>query len=246
MMRVKLIACEVLYRELCDAIASAPLMVDVEFLPKGLHDRGGAAMRKELQAMIDRVDPATYSAILLGYGLCGNGLHGLVARSLPLVAPRVHDCIGLLMGSRHRYLQYFNDHSGVYFRSTGWFERGAGLEQLSQLRTGAGYELDDLIRKYGEENGRYLFDELYRYRQNYKRLTFIETGLEPDSRFEDQARQEARARDWSFEKIRADLSLFRALVRGDWDTSDFLVVQPGWRIVARYDDGIIHAEMEFQ
>lgn len=243
-MRLRLIACEVLYRELCDAIRSAPLTVDVEFLSKGLHDRGGAAMRGELQTMIDRVDPAVYSAVLLGYALCGNGLHGLVARSIPLVAPRAHDCIALLLGSRRRYQEYFDAHAGVFFRSTGWLERGAGLEQLAQLKTGIGYELDDLIRKYGEENGRYLFDELYRYRQNYRQLTFIETGLEPDGRFEEQARQEARDCNWSFEKIRGDLALFRALVAGDWDSRDFLVVQPGWRIVARYDDDVIHAEKD--
>lgn len=243
-MRFKLIACEVLYRELCAAVASAPNSVDVEFLPKGLHDRGGAAMRCELQALIDRADALAYSAVLLGYGLCGNGLHGLVARAIPLVAPRAHDCIALLLGSRRRYQEYFDGHSGVYFRSTGWLERGAGLEQLAQLKTGIGYALDDLIRKYGEENGRYLFDELYRYRQTYKQLTFIETGLEPDGRFEAQARQEARDCNWSFEKIDGDLALFRALVAGEWDPRDFLVVQPGWRIVARYDEHIIHAEKD--
>ena len=42
--RLKLIACEVLYREMCDAVARSPHQVDVEFLPKGLHDLGGAAM----------------------------------------------------------------------------------------------------------------------------------------------------------------------------------------------------------
>ena len=36
--------------------------------------------------------------ILLGYGLCGNGLDGLSARHTRLVLPRAHDCIGLLMG----------------------------------------------------------------------------------------------------------------------------------------------------
>lgn len=243
-MRFKLIACEVLYRELCDAVASAPVTVDVEFVSKGLHDRGGAAMRRELQTMIDRVDSSLYSNVLLGYALCGNGLHGLVARSIPLVAPRAHDCIALLLGSRHRYQEYFDTHSGVYFRSTGWLERGADLEQIARLKTGIGYELDDLIRKYGEENGRYLFDELYRYRQNYSQLAFIETGLEPDGRFEEQARQEAREHNWYFEKLRGSLDLFRALVAGDWNSRDFLVVQPGWRIVARYDEAIIHAEKD--
>ena len=41
-MRLKLISCEVLYREMCAAISRAPHEVDVEFLPKGLHDEGVA------------------------------------------------------------------------------------------------------------------------------------------------------------------------------------------------------------
>ena len=46
----------------------------------------------------------------------------------PLVLPRAHDCITLLMGSRTEFERYFQDHPGVYYRSTGWVERGADLE----------------------------------------------------------------------------------------------------------------------
>lgn len=242
--RFKLIACEVLCRELCDAVARGPHPVDVEFLPKALHDFGAKTMREELQRVIDGAEPSEYSAVLLGYGLCGNGLDGLAARSLPLVAPRAHDCISLLLGGRQRYAEYFERNSGVYFRSTGWLERGMDIEQLAQLHTGAGYELASLIARYGEDNGRYLFDELHRYQRNYRRLAFIETGLEPDGHFEEQARSEAIERNWEFEKLAGDLGLFRRLVAGGWDAADFLVVPPGWRIAARYDEGVIHAERD--
>ena len=47
-----------------------------------------------------------------------------------LVLPRAHDCITLLMGSRSEFESYFQDHPGVYYRSTGWVERGADLEPL--------------------------------------------------------------------------------------------------------------------
>ncbi len=107
-----------------------------------------------------------------------------------------------------------------------------------------GYELEELVRKYGEENGRYLFDELNRYQQAYTQLTYIETGLEPDASFEQQARREARERGWSFEKISGSLRLFRALVAGEWNAGEFLVVEPGWRIAACYDDAIIRAERD--
>jgi hypothetical protein len=244
--RLKLIGCEVMYREICAAVAHSPHEIDIEFLPKGLHDLGAAAMLARLQETVDAVDPARYEAVLLGYGLCGNGIAGLAARRVSLVIPRIHDCIGLLMGSRELYRAYFDDHPGVYFRSTGWIERGQNVEQatLQILRdkTGQGSSLEDLIARYGEDNGRYLFEQLNSYESHYRQLTYIATGLEPDARFEEQARAEAERRGWSFESLAGDLRLFGKLVAGDWDEGDFLVVPPGWRVKAVYDGGVIDKE----
>jgi hypothetical protein len=229
--RLKLISCEVLYREMCAAVARSPHQVDLEFLPKGLHDLGGPAMRARLQKAADRVDATQYEAVLLGYALCGNGVAGLVSRNLPLVIPRAHDCIALLMGGRDRYRVYFENHPGVFFRSTGWLERGQDLDQAALL-----------IARYGEDNGRYLFEQFNGYQRNYRKLAYIATGLEPDGSFEQQAREEAARRGWQFETIRGDLRLFERLVAGDWDDNDFLVVPPGWRVKPTYDRGIIEKE----
>ena len=43
-MQLKLIACEIFYREMCAAVARSPNQVDVEFLPKGLHDIGAEGL----------------------------------------------------------------------------------------------------------------------------------------------------------------------------------------------------------
>lgn len=241
-MRYQLISCEVLLREMCDAVARSPHQVDVAFLSKGLHDLGGKAMRRGIQERIDAVKRADHDAILLGYALCGNGLHGLVARDIPLVIPRAHDCIALLMGSRARYAEFFEQNPGTYYRSTGWLERGKSLHQLAMGADVAGTTLDELIETYGDDNGRYLYEEFTRYRAHYRQLVYIETGLEPDGRFEDEARREAGEKGWEFAKMRGSLSLFRMLVNGDWPESDFLVVPPGHRIAASYDDGIVRAE----
>jgi uncharacterized protein DUF1638 len=240
-MRLKLISCEVIFREMCDAVARSPHQVDVEFLPKGLHDVGAAAMHDALEHAVTQADPARYHAVLMGYGLCGNGVHGLRAVSIPLVIPRTHDCIALLFGSRHKYREYFEQNPGVFFRSMGWLERGQSLVQLAQVRTGLGATLDQLIAKYGEDNGRYLYEELYRYESAYRQLTYIQTGLEPNDSFEQRAREEAASKGWTFTKVLGDLSLFQHLVAGDWDAADFLVVEPGFEVVARYDDEVIAA-----
>ncbi len=238
-MKLRLISCEVLYREMCDAIARSPHQVDAEFLPEGWHDLGGRRMAALLQDKIDAVPAAACDAILLGYGLCGNGLDGIQARHTPLVLPRAHDCIALLMGGRRRYQEFFEENPGTFYRSTGWLERGKGLKQLTHGTTGMEASLEQFIEKYGEENGRYLYEELTRYRSAYQRLVYIETGLEPDSRFEEEARWEAAEQGWEFRKIRGSLDLFRRLVNGDWRGGDFLLVQPGERVRATYDDDVV-------
>ncbi|HEU0138088.1 MAG TPA: DUF1638 domain-containing protein [Bryobacteraceae bacterium] len=242
-MRYKLLSCEILYREICAVIARSKHIIDVEFLPKGLHDLGGARMKDRLQQAVDAVDASRYDAVLLGYALCGNGIAGLQARSIPLVVARAHDCITLFLGSKERYIQYFNGNSGVYFRTTGWIERAQNLEQVPvHMIQGLGASYQDLVAKYGEENARYLHEEMGNFRRHYRRLTYIETGVEPDGSFEERAREEAANQSWEFEKVTGDLTLMQSLVNGEWPESDFLVVPPGWRIAARYDDSILAAE----
>ncbi len=242
-MRLRLISCEIFYREICWAVARSPNQIDVEFLPKGLHDVGAAAMRTRLQAAVDAVDGACYEAVLLGYGLCGNGLAGLTARSLPLIVPRAHDCITLFLGSRQRYLEYFHSHPGVYFQTTGWIERGQQIPQLSiHDKLGGRRSFEELAARYGEDNARYLKEALGDYTRHYRQLTYIAMGLEPDPCFEERARREAEARGWRFEKLAGDLSLIRRLTDGPWEEEDFLRVAPGQRIVATYEEGVIGVE----
>ncbi len=246
-MRLKLISCEILYREMCFLIARSHNQIDVEFLPKGLHDLGAPKMLDRLQRVVDATEAGRYSAIVLGYGLCGTGIVGLKAPSIPLIVPRAHDCITFFLGSKERYLEYFHNNPGVYFRTTGWIERGENLVQLAghvsiHEQLGGQMNFDDMVAKYGEENARYIWDQLADYTKYYRQLTFIETGIEPDATFEENARQEAARRGWAFERIKGSLSLLERLIEGQWDEADFLVVPPGSRVGARYDDQIIEAK----
>ncbi len=241
-MRLKLISCEVLFREMCHACAHSPHQVDIEFLPKGLHDLGGQAMAAKIQEVVDRTPPALYHAILLGYGLCGNGLAGVTARHTPLVLPRAHDCIALLLGSRGCYQAYFENNPGTYYRSTGWLERGQGLQQLTHNTAGFDQSLEALIARYGEDNGRYLYEEMTRYRSGYQKLAFIESGLEADGHFLAEAAAEAQEKGWAFERLAGDLAWLGRLVNGDWPESDFVIARPGQRFGPSYDDRVIQIQ----
>ena len=245
-MRLKLLSCEIFLREFCACVARSPHTVDIEFLAKGLHDIGCDEMRARLQAAVDRVEPRAYDALLLGYGLCNNGIVGLTARGVPLVVPRAHDCITLFLGSAARYLDYFQNHPGVFFKTTGWIERGEADGELGQLalgkKLGLQQSFEEMVAKYGEDNARYLWQEFGDLARHYRQFTFIEMGVEPDASFEQRAREEAAARGWAFEKLAGDLGMIQRLVNGEWNEKEFLVVPPGRRIIATYDDGIISAE----
>ncbi len=244
-MRFKLISCEILYREVCAAVARSVNQIDVEFLSKGLHDLGVPGMVERVQAALNIVDEQDYQAILFGYGLCGTGLTGLTARSKPVVIPRAHDCITLFLGSKERYLEYFNSHPGVYFKTTGWIERGDGLKPLAHKelkKAGLAYTYEELVEKYGEDNAQFLYGQLGDYTRNYGQFTFIEMGVEPDDRFERGTAEEAKKRNWRYEKIPGSMVLIQRLVDGKWDAEDFLVVPPGWRVITKYDETIIGAE----
>jgi hypothetical protein len=240
-MRLKLICCEILYREICAAVARSVNQIDIEFMPKGLHDIGQRGMSAKLNEALQAVDASQYEAILFGYGLCSNGLVGLAAANVPLVVPRAHDCITLFFGSKERYLEYFHAHTGVYFKTSGWIERGETLHQSIQQQTGMLTTYEEYVEKYGEENAKYLFEQLGDRTHNYSGVTYIAMGVEPDDRFERQAREVAAERNWKFEKVSGDMTLIQRLVDGPWDAEQFLVVPPGSRVAPSYDERVIKA-----
>jgi hypothetical protein len=163
-----------------------------------------------------------------------------------MVIPRAHDCITVFLGSACRYKDYFENHPGVYFETTGWIERGGADGELSQLALGKklGFlqTYEEMVVRYGEDNARYLQEQLGDLTRHYRQFTFIEMGVEPDTSFEERARQDATKRGWAFEKIQGDLGLLRRLLNGEWEEKEFLIVPPGFRIVAKYDEGVISAE----
>jgi hypothetical protein len=246
-LRLLCIGCEVLARPLYFAAATSPHIVDVELLRRGLHDVP-VDLRARLQDMVLAADPGTYDAVLLGYALCGQATAGLRAGDLPLVVPRAHDCITLFLGDRARYQREFTADPGTYWYSQDYLERqDAPGSALTGLGIGGGTE-DEMkathaqyVERYGQDNADYLMEALGAWRTHYDRAAFIDMGVGDATRVEARARDDADRRGWRFEKLAGDVILVRRLLAGDWDR-DFLVVQPGERVVMTYDDDVLRAE----
>ena len=250
--RLKFIGCEIIYREACKLVAASPFRVDVEFLPKGLHDLGTSGMLSRLQQAIDAVEAAAapgrsgpaYKAVLLGYARCNNGVAGLRARSIPLVVPKAHDCITFFFGGRRAYREYFDAYPGTYFHTTGWLERNdprVSGEQGVMDQLGLNVSYEDLVAKYGQDNADYVREVLGDAWRNYSRLCYIEMGAADERAFIERSRAEAEDRGWQFERRQGDWSLLEKLFAGRWD-DDFVIVPPGSAIVPRNDEEVLGTE----
>jgi hypothetical protein len=238
-MLLKLIACNVFLREACLAIADSPHVIDPEFLELGEHVQS-ERLRRALQAKIDETEDAakTYEAILLLYGLCGNAAVGLQARKTPLVLPRAHDCCTILLGSKQRFQEHFQDRPSTPFSSVGYLERGEYFIRTDgngQIQYGDQFAA--LVEQYGEDNARYIWDNLHPpgLESDDHRAVFIDVPetslLGGEQRFREQAQREGK----QVVRLTGDLRLIRSLLHGEWDAADFLVVPPGQQIAGVYD-----------
>lgn len=247
MKRLLAIVCEVFHREACAAAAQSRLRVDLEFLPKSLHDIGEEAMSARLQATIDhalqsRSADEQPDAIVLLYGLCNNGICGLHA-PVPLVVARAHDCITLLLGSRERYEAHFAANPGTFYKSSGWIERDSDPNDNPASvtsRLGLSRNYAELVEQFGEDNAQYLMETMGDWLKNYKRLCLICTGVGPEDDYRRACRALANEKGWLFDEVAGDTGLIERLLNGEWDERECLVLPPGQRIAASHEEGVIH------
>ncbi len=238
-MRLQFITCKVMQREAYFCAARSKNVVDIVLMEQGLHDEP-EKLRREVQKALDNtcdIQGRPYDASLLGYGLCSNGIVGLSAK-IPIVAPRGHDCITLLLGSKDRYQEYFDSHRGVYWYSPGWIESG---KQPSEER----YEkmLKEYKEKYGDDNAQYLMEVEQKWIKEYDWATYIDWGFVDSDEYKNYTKRCAEFLRWNYDELKGSPVLMQKLVDGHWHYSEFLVVKPGQKIGEDLtNDGIIKTE----
>ena len=169
MKRFQFIACSVMEKEARLCISRSKNTIDIVTMEQGLHLEPDK-LKSEVQNALDRTEDSkgqTYDASLLGYGLCSNGIVGLTAK-IPIVVPRGHDCITLLLGSKERYQQYFDSHRGVYWYTSGWIETSEmpGRERYEK-------KLEEYEEKYGSDNAKFLMETEQGWMNEYNWATYI-------------------------------------------------------------------------
>jgi len=231
------ISCHVLWRELCYYASISRNVFNFMFLKQGLHDTPNT-LREMLQNAIDSVD-GDYTAILIGYGLCCNGLAGITARNTKLVIMRGHDCITFFLGSKERYQEYFDRNPGTYWYSPGWIDTVSkpmpGKERLEQF-------LQLYRAKYGEENAEYLMQIEQQWIKEYSQATYVDFGFYVTTIYKDYTKKCAQELGWSYDELKGDPHLILYFLEGNWNNDDFLIVNQGEKVVATHDERIIDVQ----
>lgn len=237
-MRIHVIACRVLTRELSRLIYDSQNAVDVSWLPQGLHDTP-AILHSSIMEELNRVEDLVQRRlirkkpdyIVLGYGLCSKSTIGLEAKSIPLVIPRTEDCIALFLGSQKRYLEYFKEYPGTYWMNSQWIQdiSQADPDYMERLR-------DTYMKEYEDEDTvEYLLEMAKESLAAYKRVGYIRTDTFDDS--EQRKRAEAMAERFAlqYEEFTGENRMLKRIVAGEFDAEDFLIVPPGYR--TEYSNG---------
>lgn len=215
---IVVIACKVFQHLLETHLPPESRVKSITFLDYGLH-QVPRNLTTAVQELIDEVHEP--SLVVLGYGLCGNGLHGIKSGKNTLLIPRTDDCIAILLGSYHDYQREFWGNPATYYLTKGWLESGSNPLE----------EHDEYEKRYGSETAAYLMDQQY---QHYKRLALVAHNEDDMAAYRAKAEDIARyCERWGmrYEEILGSDTYVRQLIEvafaiesaGD----EFLVVPPG-------------------
>jgi len=208
--QVNIIACETIDDEIHKVNRRG---YPCHFLEHGLH-RTPDLLRARLQEAISQVKEG--EVILLGYGLCSNGVVGLRSSDKWLIIPRVDDCISLLLGSRKTYLEHFQREPGTYYLTKGWIDHGKTPYQ----------QYHEYLERYDRQTALWIAKELLK---NYTRVALIDTGAYDLNGCRTYAQQFAAFFGLRLEEVPGTIQILHDLLKGRWGR-DFLVVEPGTEV----------------
>ncbi|MBM3700141.1 MAG: DUF1638 domain-containing protein [Actinobacteria bacterium] len=237
------VVCDVMKQDLEKIVKDRKIdNLDFIFMEQHLHNTPDL-MRQKLQEKISSVD-GNYDKIILGYGLCSNGVTEIVSDKHQIIIPKVHDCISLFLGSKEKYLEMFKKDPATYYFCKGWIEYGGDPYRGYLLWTGKEGQVPGQwirskevygSRRYDERTARLLIAEMMK---NYKKIILIN-----NNDIENIHRQyldkmisflnEVLQRELILEEIPGSLKFLEKIALLETDEKNFLSFDPGQKITQK-------------
>jgi len=214
--RIALIACQVMEPEI-EKLTLEQSHVKTYYLDQNLH-RTPKDMAGQIQEIVDRID-GTIDRIVLGYGLCSNGIVGVNARTQEMIVPRCHDCIAFFLGSPQAYLDDFHSRPGSYYLTPGW---------IAERKDPLGIIEDEYVPRYGRETAEWAKKEELKH---YTHIVLVNTGVAELEPMRKVAIENAQFFKMEYLEIeRESREFFMKLVHGPYPSDDFITLSPGEEI----------------
>lgn len=211
------IACGCMKPEL-EAMRSSGSGVEARYLDQNLH-RTPDRMAELIQEEIDAVAEGA-SEIVLGYGLCSNGIVGVKAPPQGLIIPRVHDCVALFLGSREAYNRAFSRRAGSYYLTPGWVQ--SNRDPLGLLE-------HDYEPRVGREDAEWALREELKH---YTHIVYINTSVGDRDSLRKRAVENAEYLEKQYEEVAGTGDYFKKLLFGPYNDEDFVKIPPGEEVTA--------------
>ena len=216
----RIIACEV-FHPYIDYLATLFPIEKVDYLEIKQHDHP-ALLAMLLQEKIDQIKEA--DEILILYGLCGNAILPLRARSIPIRVLRAHDCAAVLLGSTKAYQDMFEGKPNKQYHCLTY----GNSEDSYFSRTSP--EFIKIMDEYGEDNAEYAYKTIYS--QVVRPITYIQFG------FAGEQEQIAEHEIGYYTIVDGDLGMLVSIL-GNKDDSDTIILHSGERFEGIYDYKVI-------
>lgn len=210
-----IVACRIMHPEI-ENIRNLDSNVEIRYIDQGLH-MTPKKMAPVIQEQIDLVT-GRFDEIVLGYGLCANGIVGVRARKEGLYIPRSHDCIALFMGSFEAYRTAIKKRPGTFYLTAGWID--GRKDPLSYME-------DRYVPRMGRETAEWGMKEELKH---YSHFTLINTGVGNLDQMRRQTLENAKFFGKEYEELPGSLSLLKKMINESLRDNDFIFIEPGGSI----------------
>ncbi|MGL4393050.1 MAG: DUF1638 domain-containing protein, partial [Fusobacteriaceae bacterium] len=170
--------------------------------------------------------------IILLYGLCGNSVEG-ISSTLPIVIPKAYDCCAIFLESSKKFHENFSERLSAEWYTSSHLRK---IEELRKTNEKFKIKYSDeslklYIEKYGEENGRFLYETLITKKKD---VVFIKTQDENDEKNISELREQYE----KVEVIEGGNSYIEKILNGTED-EEILELKIGKVIISTYDVNVI-------